>query len=166
MVSMVNTNSVWLHPAALSIDVFYANYNSKLAPPGDDKRFYSHDVSVMSRWHDDDRIIAVQPMVICCYCEEQVSVAPKDVCRLSIFFFLQSYPLVLAVNKSLAVFCLARSKEKRKWRVCEKRKPLLASLMACFLRVISCRKRLLWCAFNLSSKQRFLEFVLNLKSRP
>ena len=124
-------------------------YNSKLAPPGDDKRFYLHDVSVMSRWHDDDRIIAVQPMVICCYCEEQVSVAPKDVCRPSIFFFLQSYPLVLAVNKSLAVFCLARSKEKRKWRVCEKRKPLLASLMACFLRVISCRKRLLWCAFNL-----------------
>ena len=59
---------------------FYANYNRKLAPPGDDKRFYSHDVSVMSRWHDDDRIIAVQPMVICCYCKEQVSVAPKDVC--------------------------------------------------------------------------------------
>ena len=36
--------------ALLSIGVFFnANYNSKLAPPGDDKRFYSHDVSVMSR---------------------------------------------------------------------------------------------------------------------
>ena len=51
------------------------------------------------------RIIAVQPMVICFYWEKQVSVAPKDVYRPSIFF----YPLVLAVNKSPAVFCRARS---------------------------------------------------------
>ena len=89
--------------------LFYANYNSKLAPPGDDKRFYSHDVSVMSRWHDDDRIIAVQPMVMCFYWENQVSVAPKDVYRPSIFYFPHPYSLALAVNNSPAVFCRARS---------------------------------------------------------
>ena len=46
-------------------------------------------------------------MVICFYWEKQVSVAPKDVYRPFIFF----YPLVLAVNKSPAVFCRARSKD-------------------------------------------------------
>ena len=59
--------------------LFYANYNSKLAPPGDDKRFYLHDVSVMSRSHDDDRIVTVQLMVIYFSREKQVSVAPTDV---------------------------------------------------------------------------------------
>ena len=88
---------------------FNANYNSKLARPGDDKRFYSQDASVMSRRHDDDRIIAVQPMVICFYWEKQVSVAPKHVYGPSIFFFPHPYPLALAVNKSPAVFCLVRS---------------------------------------------------------
>ena len=58
---------------------FNENYNSKLARPGDDKRFYSQDASVMSRWHDDERIIAVQLMVIYFSREKQVSVAPTDV---------------------------------------------------------------------------------------
>ena len=88
---------------------FYANYNILLvsvavSAPGDNKRCYSHDAIVMSRWHDDDRIIAVQPMVICFSWENQVSVAPKDVYRPSIFFFPHHYPLVLAVNKSPAVY--------------------------------------------------------------
>ena len=58
-----------------TIDVIcYANDNSKCRPrPGDNRRFYSHDASVMSGWHDDDRIIAVQPMVICFSWEKQVS---------------------------------------------------------------------------------------------
>ena len=73
---------------------------SRLAHPGNDKRFYSHDSSVMSRWHDDGRIIAIQPMVICFSLEKQVSVAPKDVCRPSIFFFPHHHPLALAVIKS------------------------------------------------------------------
>ena len=70
-------------------------------------RFYSHDASMMSRWHDDDRIIAVQPMVIYFSREKQVSVAPKDVYRPSIFFLSLHYPLTLAVNKSPAVYILS-----------------------------------------------------------
>ena len=58
----------------------------------------------MSRLHDDDRIIAVQPMVICFSWEKQVSVAPKDVYRPSIFFFPYPYLLALAVNKSPEVY--------------------------------------------------------------
>ena len=80
------------------------NYNSKLERPGDDKRFYSHDASVMSCWHDDDMIIDVQPMVICFSWERHNSVAPKDVYRPSIFFFRHPYLVALAVNKSLVVF--------------------------------------------------------------
>ena len=71
---------------------FYANCNILLvsvavSAPGDDKRCYSHDAIVMSRWQNDDRIIAVQPMVICFSREKQVSVASKDVYRPSTFFF-------------------------------------------------------------------------------
>ena len=80
---------------------------SRLARPGNDKRFYLHDVSVMSSWHDDDRIIAVQPTAICFSWEKQVSVAPKDVYRPSIFFSPHHYPLALAVNKSPAVYILS-----------------------------------------------------------
>ena len=79
-----------------------------------DKRFFLHDESVMSRWHDDDRIIAVQPMVICFSWEKQVSIAPKDVYRLSIFFFPHHYPLALAVNKSPAVYILSCAFLKRR----------------------------------------------------
>ena len=61
----------------------------------------------MSRWQDDDKIIAVQPMVICFSWEKQVSVAPKDVYRSSIFFF--PHPFALAVNKSPAVYFLSRA---------------------------------------------------------
>ena len=61
----------------------------------------------MSRWHDDDRIIAVQPIVICFSWERQVSVAPKNVYRPSIFFFLHHFPVALAVNKSPAVYALS-----------------------------------------------------------
>ena len=75
----------------------------------DDKRFQSHDASVMSRWQDDDKVIAVQPMVISFLWEKQVSVAPKDVYRPSIFFFPHPYPLALAVNKSPAVYILSRA---------------------------------------------------------
>ena len=57
------------------------------------KRFYWHDVSVMGRWHDDDRIITIQPMVICFSWEKQVSVAPKDVYRPSIFSSPTATPL-------------------------------------------------------------------------
>ena len=56
---------------------------------------------------NDDRIITVQPMVICYSGEKQVSVAPKDVYRPSIFFFPHHYPLALAVNKSPAVYILS-----------------------------------------------------------
>ena len=73
----------------------------------DDKRFYLHDGSVMSRWQDDDRIIAVQPMVICFSREKQVSVAHKDVYRPSIFFFPHLYPLAMVVNKSPAICILS-----------------------------------------------------------
>ena len=62
---------------------------------------------MMSRWHDDDRIIAVQPKVICFSREKQVSVAPKDVYRPSIFFLSLHNPLTLAVNKSPAVYILS-----------------------------------------------------------
>ena len=41
------------------------------------KHFYSPDTSVMSRWHDDDGIMDVQPKVICFSWEKQVSVALK-----------------------------------------------------------------------------------------
>ena len=41
--------------------------------------------------------------------EKQVSVAPKDVYRPSIFFFPNHYPLALAVNKSPAVYILSPS---------------------------------------------------------
>ena len=64
---------------------------------------------------NDDRIIAVQPMVICFSCEKQVSVAPKDVCRPSIFFFPHHYLLALAVNKSPAVYILSPALD-RLWR--------------------------------------------------
>ena len=84
----------------------FNNYNSKLARPGDDKPFYLHDSSVMSRWHDDDRIIDVQPMVICFSWETQVLVAPKDVYKPSIFFFPQPYRLALTVNECPVVFDL------------------------------------------------------------
>ena len=40
-----------------------------------DKHSYLPDTSVMCRWHDDDRIIDVQPKVICFCWEKQVSVA-------------------------------------------------------------------------------------------
>ena len=47
-------------------------------------------------------------MVICFFREKQVSVAPKDVYRPSIFFSPHNYPLALAaVNKSLAVYILS-----------------------------------------------------------
>ena len=46
-------------------------------------------------------------MEICFSWEKQVSVAPKDVYRPSIFFFPHHYPLALAVNKSLAVYILS-----------------------------------------------------------
>ena len=39
------------------------------------KHSYLPDTSVMCRWHDDDRIIDVQPKVICFCWEKQVSVA-------------------------------------------------------------------------------------------
>ena len=52
---------------------------SRLALLDNDKCFCWHDASVMSHWHDDDRIITIQPMVICFSWEKQVSVAPKDV---------------------------------------------------------------------------------------
>ena len=54
----------------------------------------------MSHLHDDDRIIAVQQIVICFSWEKQVSVAPKDVYRPSIFLFPHHFPLALTVNKS------------------------------------------------------------------
>ena len=63
----------------------------------------------MSRWHDDDKIITVQLMVICFSWENQVSVAPKDVYRPSIFFFPHPYPFALAVNKSPAVYFFSRA---------------------------------------------------------
>ena len=47
----------------------------------------------MSRWQDDDKVIAVQSMVISFSWEKQVSVAPKDVYRPSIFFFPTPTPL-------------------------------------------------------------------------
>ena len=47
-------------------------------------------------------------MVICFFREKQVSVAPKDVYRPSIFFSPHNYPLALAaVNKSPAVYILS-----------------------------------------------------------
>ena len=52
---------------------------SRLALLDNDKCFYSHDAGMMSHWHDDDRIITIQPMVICFSWEKQVSVAPKYV---------------------------------------------------------------------------------------
>ena len=84
----------------------------RLARPGNNKRFYSHDASMMSRCHDDDRIIAVQPMVICFSWEKQVSVAPKDVYRLSIVFFPHHYSLTLTVNKSPAVYIISPAPDR------------------------------------------------------
>ena len=114
---------VWPHPKfTIGVIFFYSNYNILLArvavsAPGDDKRCYSHDAIVMSRWHDDDRIIAVQPMVICFSREKQVSVSSKDVDRPSTFFFPYPYLLALAVNKSPRFFlffitCARQTEEK------------------------------------------------------
>ena len=64
-----------------------------------------------SHWHDGDRIIAVQPMVICFSWEKQLSVAPQNVYSVSIFFFPHYYPLALAVNKSPAVYILSPALE-------------------------------------------------------
>ena len=85
-------------------------------------------------------------MVIFFYWEKQVSVAPKDVYKPSIFFFPHPYPLVLAVNKAPAVFCLARSTDFE-----EKIEGLWAGETSVGVAngLFSCRKRLLRCAFNL-----------------
>ena len=61
----------------------------------------------MSCWHDDDKTIAVQPMVICFSREKQVSVVPKDVYRPSIFFLPHHYPFALLVYKSPVVYILS-----------------------------------------------------------
>ena len=76
--------------------------------PGDNKRFYLHDESVMSRWNDDDRIIAVKPMIICFSWEKQVSVAPK-VYRPFIFSFPTPTPLRLPLINSPAVFVACKN---------------------------------------------------------
>ena len=124
--------------AVLSINVFFIQITiiiikqvSWLACPGNDKCFYSHDASMMSHWHDDDRIIAVQPTVICFSWDKQVSVAPKDVYRLSIFFFPLHYPLVPAVNTSAAVYILSHALDglsREKQRVYEQVRRLWAYL--------------------------------------
>ena len=55
-------------------------------------------------------------MVICFFWEMQLSVAPKDAHRSSIFFFSHSHLLALSVNKSpqflFPYACSAMSKEK------------------------------------------------------
>ena len=80
---MQHKRVIWLHPkvhksAALSMWITIESV-AVIALLDNDKRFYSHDASVMSHWHDDDRIITIQPMVICFSWEKQVSVALKDV---------------------------------------------------------------------------------------
>ena len=104
---------VWLHPKFASRwqfqSIFFnANYSSKFCGRQQQTLLLApHDASVMSLWHDDDRIITVQPMIIFFFWEKQVSVAPKDVYRPSIYFFPHHYPLALAVNKSPAVYILS-----------------------------------------------------------
>ena len=84
---------------------------SRLALLDNDKSsICSHDASVMSHWHDDDRKISIQPMVICFSWEKQVSVAPKDVYRPSIFFFPHNYPLCWwSINLLQFIFYHSRS---------------------------------------------------------
>ena len=67
----------------------------------------------MSRWHDDDRTIAVQPMVICFSWEEQGQLLPK-MSTDRLFSSLQRPPpppppptLALAIKKSTAVYILS-----------------------------------------------------------
>ena len=58
----------------------------------------------------DDKIITVQPMVICFSWENEVSVAPKDVYKPSIFFFPNPTPLRWrSINPLRFIFYHARS---------------------------------------------------------
>ena len=82
---------------------------SRLTRPGNDKRFYSRDTSVMSRWHikwwQDNHCSANGNLLF--RRKASFSCSPKDVYRPSIFFFPHHYPLALAVNKSPAVYILS-----------------------------------------------------------
>ena len=102
------------------------------APLGNDKRFYSHDANLKSYWNDEHRIIAVQPMVICFFWEKQVSVAPKDVYRPSIFFSYLN-------TQKYGLFCSLRLVQLRKYSPNSRCHPpsCLLAVFAMFLTITS-----------------------------